>query len=294
MELLHPTRNDVCRVLSNGNEIMDSSTDHPINKIDRGSDKDGDTEQIQRMISLLLTKYSYQKDKENIDHYHLQSILNSASQHKIHNSDGSLLNAMDICRLLLVLRYNGFDSGLYLYFSMFNHSDYPNCIKFAPPSTSSVPPSPSPPLLSSSTTLPSSSSLPVKIKKEEERTVGVDYNSVFNSNGSKSRKETPKHYSEARTTRFVRKGEELTLHYLNPKETSHATRRIHLWDQHRFDIGHIESYNSTTRRRRESISIRRDERRKRRLMDLVNGFFPISSIVKKKNPIICKNNYYYR
>jgi len=51
------------------------------------------------------------------------------------------------------------------------------------------------------------------------------------------------HYSEARTTRYVRKGEALTLHYLeNPREVSHATRRKILWDQHRFDIGVENAY----------------------------------------------------
>ena len=45
-------------------------------------------------------------------------------------------------------------------------------------------------------------------------------------------------YSEARTTRYIRKGEALTLHYLeNPREVSHSTRRNQLWEQHRFDIG---------------------------------------------------------
>jgi len=51
-------------------------------------------------------------------------------------------------------------------------------------------------------------------------------------------KATPLHYSEARTTRYIRKGEALTLHYLeNPREVSHSSRRRLLWNQHRFDIG---------------------------------------------------------
>lgn len=42
--------------------------------------------------------------------------------------------------------------------------------------------------------------------------------------------------SELRTTRLVKAGECLTISYM-PKIASHAFRRQHLWDQHRFDIG---------------------------------------------------------
>jgi hypothetical protein len=43
-----------------------------------------------------------------------------------------LLYPVDICRMILVLRYNCFESGLYLHFSMFNHSESCNCIKYMP------------------------------------------------------------------------------------------------------------------------------------------------------------------
>lgn len=97
---------------------------------------------------------------------------------------------------MLTLRYNGFDSGLYLRFdfAMFNHDEDPNCVKFRP-------------------------------TPEMESTSSERY------------------YSEAQTTRTVKKGEALTLHYLeNPREVSHATRRKILWDQHRFDIGDEYEY----------------------------------------------------
>ncbi len=122
----------------------------------------------------------------------VQSLVSYAAQRNIHNTNGSAINCIDIVRLLLALRYNGFDSGLYLHFSMFNHGEDPNCIKFRPVALLSV---------------------------EEEEDTAV-------------------HYSEARTTRYIRKGEALTLHYLeNPREVSHSTRRRQLWEQHRFDIG---------------------------------------------------------
>ncbi|GKY99064.1 hypothetical protein MPSEU_000862100 [Mayamaea pseudoterrestris] len=45
-----------------------------------------------------------------------------------------------------------------------------------------------------------------------------------------------KKYSEVRTTRKVQAGEPLTISYL-PRILSHASRRKHLYEQHRFDIG---------------------------------------------------------
>ena len=56
----------------------------------------------------------------------VEALVKHAQKHNIKNSDGSPLDDRDINRLLLVLRYNGFDSGLYLHFSMFNHGEDPN------------------------------------------------------------------------------------------------------------------------------------------------------------------------
>jgi hypothetical protein len=119
------------------------------------------------------------------------------------------------------MRYNGFDSGLYLHFSIFNHDEDPNCIKFRP-----------------------------------------------SSEGAQQR-----HYSEARTTRYVKKGEALTLHYLeNPREVSHATRRKILWDQHRFDIGDGEAFKKFLRLTEDSDA-RKDAVYQ---SELVHGSFPES------------------
>lgn len=46
----------------------------------------------------------------------------------------------------------------------------------------------------------------------------------------------PENCSEVRTTCLVKAGECLTISYM-PKIASHSSRRRHLWDQHRFDIG---------------------------------------------------------
>jgi SET domain len=56
----------------------------------------------------------------------------------------------------------------------------------------------------------------------------------FLPNGRES--DLPKNCSEVRTTRSVKAGECVTISYM-PKMVSHASRRRHLWDQHRFDIG---------------------------------------------------------
>ena len=164
-------------------QIVDMMSEIMMPTITTDDDEDKNSNNYDSSISISTNK--------NPDHYQIQqqvqSLVSYAAQHNIHNTNGSPINCIDIVRLLLTLRYNGFDSGLYLHFSMFNHGEDPNCIKFRP-------------------------------VLEEDNTAA--------------------HYSEARTTRYIRKGEALTLHYLeNPREVSHSTRRRQLWEQHRFDIG---------------------------------------------------------
>lgn len=128
-----------------------------------------------------------------------KSLVSDARKRSLMNSDRSSINEDDVYRMLLTMRYNGFDSGLYLHFSMFNHSEDPNCIKFRPA-----------------------------------------HMEVGTTNAHLTR-DHRRQYSEARTTRHVRKGDALTLHYVEgPREVSHATRRRMLWEQHRFDIGENE------------------------------------------------------
>jgi hypothetical protein len=103
------------------------------------------------------------------------------------------LDEIDVCRMLLAMRYNGFGSGIYLNFAMFNHANDSNCIKFQPE---------------------------IDNKVSKARSVS---------------------YSEVRTTKAVKRGDALTLDYLIPREQSYATKRRHLWDQHRFDIGDMDS-----------------------------------------------------
>lgn len=125
------------------------------------------------------------------------------------------VDEIDVYRMLLAMRYNGFGSGIYLHFAMFNHDNDANCIKFVPEKTQA----------------------------------------------------SSDHWSEVRTTKFVKRGDPLTLDYLNPREQSHATRRWHLWDQHRFDIGELSCNDNAT------------EKSNLKEMDLVN----------KQSPKSCRN-----
>ena len=108
---------------------------------------------------------------------------------------GIQIDEIDVYRMLLAMRYNGFGSGIYLHFAMFNHEFDANCIKFIPEKNDH------------------------DAQSQSQRCC----------------------YSEVRTTQFVRRGDPLTLDYLDPREQSHATKRRHLWDQHRFDIGDLQS-----------------------------------------------------
>lgn len=154
----------------------------------------------------------------------LPRILQMAKENGIHCSNGTELTADDVLRMLLALRCNGFESGLFLNFSMFNHSCDPNCVKF----------------------LPDDSAAAGDDDSRRRRTTAEE--------------EGRRKYSEVRTTRRVKRGEELTLHYMDPREVSHATRRRYLWEQHRFDVGDDAAHPTS------------------RFMELVGDAMPPSSV----------------
>jgi len=210
MEWLHPTRKKVDLFLKNPSATSSATL----------------LDKIQIVDMMLNMNDAYSADPLN---QQMKALVTYADKNKLTNSDRSTLGERDIYRLLLTLRYNGFDSGLYLHFSMFNHSEDPNCIKFRPTGEAT-------------------------------------------SQG---------YYSEARTLRRIRKGEALTLHYLeNPREVSHATRRKILFDQHRFDIGGEQDYkrfldvNMT-----KTGHLFNDNERGNHIFqaELVKGMFPASS-----------------
>jgi hypothetical protein len=158
----------------NALEIVKDMEDFHPSKADvdgDASDDDGYVNQISKMMRSLRSKYPEEL---------LIEMVRLAGLHGIQNRDASSLTPTDILRLLIALRYNGLESGVYRNVAMLNHSCRPNCTKLLP-------------------------------------------------SGEHS-------YSEVRTTRPVAAGESLTISYL-PRVVSHASRRKHLWEQHRFDIG---------------------------------------------------------
>ena len=194
LDNLHPTKMAVDRIFRETNNNNKTTNNHP------HSEQGDDTIQILEMIQELLQLYNDNPQLERILQIIKEQNITTMSSYNNDNNNNNvrLLDKIDVMRLLLALRYNGFTSGVYLHYAIFNHSDdNPNCIKFLPQTTDT----------------PSTS---------ETQT-----------------------YSEVWTTQHVRKGQELTLHYLNPREVSHATRRWHLWDQHRFDIGPSMSTSSS-------------------------------------------------
>jgi SET domain len=126
---------------------------------------------------------------------------------------------------LLAIRYNGLETGIYLYSALLNHSDQPNCVKFLPDDTNNL-----------------------------------------NSGHC---------VSEVRTTRTVQQGEALTISYV-PRILSHVSRRKHLWEQHRFDIGPDIVQGNNTHRDDNGDNRRKDLRR----MELIGNQFPRSALHK--------------
>jgi hypothetical protein len=61
----------------------------------------------------------------------LPAFVDLAKLKGLGNRNGTVINGRDLVRVLLALRYNGFESGVYLYLAMLNHDSYPNCVKFA-------------------------------------------------------------------------------------------------------------------------------------------------------------------
>ena len=217
MELLHPTRRRVdalCRRTSGG---KGKGGDAGAMMSDDGGGDEVESVQIVDMMEQMRMKFSedpllatvLKLAKENGIVTGGRMTKSGDGQDRLENEvvetmdnvteeEESFFDEIDVYRTMLALRYNGFGSGIYLHFAMFNHDDDPNCIKYTP--------------------------------EHNDRSETNTINTI-------TTKFTPRHYSELRTTTHVRRGDALTLHYLDPREISHATRRHHLWDQHRFDIG---------------------------------------------------------
>ena len=195
LEYFHPTKNEVDRLILDGGEggiKMTLSSSRPTT-----SETDTDISnfvQIVDMMQLLDEKYK----KNNNHRRRLHDLIEMSKEAGVKNADQTNLTRTDCLRLILALRYNGLESGIYTHTAMINHADPPppNCVKFLPNQSETV---------------------------QTNQQTGPDQNDVTI-------------FSEVRATRRIRSGECLTISYL-PKLWSHASRRKYLWAQHRFDIG---------------------------------------------------------
>jgi hypothetical protein len=152
--------------------IQDMEDLHPTKEdVDLHSDDEANEEQISKMVTML---------QSECPEAQISDLVQFAKENDFVTRDSSPIRATDVLRLLLSLRYNGLESGVYRDVAMLNHSCHPNCAKLLPPGLQS--------------------------------------------------------YSEVRTTRVIQPGESLTISYVS-RVMSHESRRKHLWEQHRFDIG---------------------------------------------------------
>lgn len=87
-------------------------------------------EQVEKMMHTMRLLYS--EDSA------MPLLMAIAAKRSLQNSNGSMIKENDIFRLLLAIRYNGLESGIYLYSAMLNHADLPNCVKFLPDVTTAA------------------------------------------------------------------------------------------------------------------------------------------------------------
>ena len=83
------------------------------------------TAQVEEMIQ------KYRETIQNED-LRLKTILKVAAAKGVSNSDGTALSELDVLRMLVALRYNSLETGIYPHVAMLNHADLPNCVKFRP------------------------------------------------------------------------------------------------------------------------------------------------------------------
>ena len=91
--------------------------------------------QISKMMDLLRREHSVSQEESGEGQSKAQELLDLVELARLlgrRSRDGTSLTSVDIIRLLLVLRYNGLESGVYRHVAMLNHDDHPNCAKFLP------------------------------------------------------------------------------------------------------------------------------------------------------------------
>jgi len=125
LEDFYPTKEQVDRWNRNGD--------------DAGENGSEEYEQIPKMIKFLQTETTSSREEgeseeqnQQADGHSVHDLVQLAQKEGVRSRDGSGLTDIDIIRLLLALRYNGLESGVYRHVAMLNHDDYPNCAKFLP------------------------------------------------------------------------------------------------------------------------------------------------------------------
>ena len=151
LEFFHPTKCLVDECLQ-----QESDTAIPSNKSSNGHEDQQlrklttDTiEQVYNMVQELHLHYGVDQSKEIGSHGAsstaedmtlFQQIRNVLVQLNLTNRDATPIANHDIYRIILTLRYNALQSGLYYNSAMFNHSDVYNCVKFIPTTNTTIRP----------------------------------------------------------------------------------------------------------------------------------------------------------
>jgi SET domain len=107
---------------------------HPL-KVQVDSSDDGPSTnpvQVEKMIEMYKLQYEEDGNGGNESSKHLERVVAAAAEMRLENSNGTPISTRDVLRLLVALRYNSLQTGIYLHVAMLNHADFPNCVKFLP------------------------------------------------------------------------------------------------------------------------------------------------------------------
>ena len=199
LELLHPTKEAVDRCLKQkiqkdakqqqpqpqqeqqGKEEEEETNDHNfvqitqmIQHLESLMEKEEEEEEEQNKSSSSNNDNNNDDDDSTHPRLTYSDLVQLASDRGLTSRNGEPLTSYDMMRLLLVCRYNGFESGIYLHLAMINHDCYPNCVKFAPRRAAAA----------------------------------------TTTTGTTTQQQQYYYYSEVRTTRFIPAGEAITISYL--------------------------------------------------------------------------------
>jgi hypothetical protein len=152
MELFHPTKAHVDSLLMSRRDQDHDDKSHSTDKeyeqeqnqvvkmirqlelmfdpksIEQGDEDFQFLQQEQQQLQQHANQFAEREDQQR----ELQEIVDLATAKGILNRDGSNFTKLDVIRLLLALRYNGLESGVYRHVAMLNHEDYPNTAKLMP------------------------------------------------------------------------------------------------------------------------------------------------------------------